>query len=87
VTQLRGGIGVQDRLTELGMPTLVIWGRHDHIFPVRHAEAAKDKLPNGRVVIFDDSGHTPQMEEPERFNRLVLDFLGAPASRSGEGVA
>jgi len=27
------------------------------------------------------------MEEPERFNRLVLDFLSAPASRQGEGVA
>jgi pimeloyl-ACP methyl ester carboxylesterase len=62
-------------------------GRHDHIFPARHAEAARDKLPRGRVVIFDDSGHTPQMEEPERFNRLVLDFLSEPASRSGEGVA
>jgi pimeloyl-ACP methyl ester carboxylesterase len=87
VTQLRGGVGVEDRLSELHMPTLLIWGRHDHIFPARHAEAARDKLPNGRVVIFDDSGHTPQMEEPERFNRLVLDFLTEPASRSGEGVA
>src|SRR3989475_10877538 len=49
VTQLRGGIGVQDRLSELRMPTLLIWGRHDHIFPARHAEAAKDKLRSGRV--------------------------------------
>jgi pimeloyl-ACP methyl ester carboxylesterase len=87
VRQLRGGIGVQDRLSELRMPTLLIWGRHDHIFPARHAEAAKDKLACGRVVIFEESGHTPQMEEPERFNRLVLDFLTEPASRSGEGVA
>src|SRR2546426_5677393 len=85
--QLRDGITVEDRLSELRMPTLVIWGRHDHIFPARHAEAARDKLRHGKVVIFDDSGHTPQMEEPERFNRLVLDFLTEPASRSGEGVA
>jgi len=85
--RLRGGVGVEDRLPELRMPTLLIWGRHDHIFPARHAESAKDKLPRGKVVIFEDSGHTPQMEEPERFNRLVLDFLTEPASRSGEGVA
>jgi pimeloyl-ACP methyl ester carboxylesterase len=85
--QLRGGVVVEDRLCELTMPTLLIWGRHDHIFPVAHAESAEDKLPNGRVVVFDDSGHTPQMEEPERFNRLVLDFLSEPASRPGEGVA
>src|SRR5438309_5496392 len=87
VTRLRGGVGVGDRLSELRMPTLLIWGRHDHIFPASHAESAKDKLPSGRVVIFDDSGHTPQMEEPERFNRLGLDFLTEPATRSGEGVA
>jgi pimeloyl-ACP methyl ester carboxylesterase len=85
--QLRDGVTVEARLSELRMPTLLVWGRHDHIFPASHAELAKDKLPRGKVVIFDDSGHTPQMEEPERFNRLVLDFLTEPASRSGEGVA
>jgi pimeloyl-ACP methyl ester carboxylesterase len=45
------------------------------------------RIPNGRLEVFDEGGHTPQMEEPERFNRLVLAFLGEPASRRGEGVA
>ena len=85
--QLRDGVVVDDRLAELRMPTLLIWGRHDHIFPASHAEMAKDRIPNGRLEIFDDSGHTPQMEEPDRFNRLVLDFLKEPASRHGEGAA
>jgi pimeloyl-ACP methyl ester carboxylesterase len=85
--QLQAGVVVADRLSELQMPTLLIWGRHDHIFPPSHAELARQKLHNGRVEIFDGSGHTPQMEEPERFNRLVLDFLREPASRPGEGAA
>jgi pimeloyl-ACP methyl ester carboxylesterase len=85
--QLRDGVAVEDRLPELRMPTLLIWGRHDHIFPASHAEAARNRIPNGRVEIFDDSGHTPQMEEPDRFNRLVLDFLREPASGRGEGAA
>ena len=85
--QLRNGVVVEDRLAELRMPTLLIWGGHDHIFPASHAQAAKDRIPNGRLEIFHDSGHTPQMEEPDRFNRLVLDFLQKPASRRGEGVA
>ena len=85
--QLRDGVVVEDRLPELHMPTLLIWGGHDHIFPARHAQAARERIPNGRLEIFDDSGHTPQMEEPERFNRLVLDFLSEPTSRRGEGVA
>jgi len=85
--QLRNGVVVEDRLPELRMPTLLIWGGHDHIFPASHALAAKDRIPNGRLEIFDDSGHTPQMEEPDRFNRVVLDFLQEPARRRGEGVA
>ncbi|HEV2014166.1 MAG TPA: alpha/beta hydrolase [Candidatus Dormibacteraeota bacterium] len=85
--QLRDGVAVENRLPELRMPTLLIWGRHDHIFPASHAEAARNRIPNGRVEIFDDSGHTPQMEEPDRFNRLVLDFLREPASGRGEGAA
>jgi pimeloyl-ACP methyl ester carboxylesterase len=69
------------------MPTLLIWGAHDHIFPASQAQAARDRIPNARLEVFGDSGHTPQMEEPERFNRLVLDFLQQPASGRGEGVA
>src|SRR5947208_11819982 len=78
---LRDGVVVEARLPELRMPTLLVWGRHDHIFPASHAEAALKRLPNGRVEIFEDSGHTPQMEEPERFNQLVLDFLSSGDAR------
>jgi 4,5:9,10-diseco-3-hydroxy-5,9,17-trioxoandrosta-1(10),2-diene-4-oate hydrolase len=85
--QLRDGVVVEGRLAELRMPTLLIWGAHDHIFPASHAQAAKDRIPNARLEVFGDSGHTPQMEEPERFNRLVLEFLQQPASGRGEGVA
>lgn len=84
---LRDGIVVYDRLSTLPMPTLLIWGRHDHIFPAVHAESAAKRLRDGRVEIFEGSGHTPQMEEPERFNRLVLDFLAQPAQRAGQGAA
>jgi pimeloyl-ACP methyl ester carboxylesterase len=84
---LRDGVVVEARLSELRMPTLLVWGRHDHIFPPSHAESALKRLPNGRVEIFEDSGHTPQMEEPDRFNRLVLEFLEEPISRPGQGAA
>jgi pimeloyl-ACP methyl ester carboxylesterase len=74
---MRDGILVQDRLSGLAMPTLLVWGRHDHLFPASHAEEAARRIPRARVEIFEASGHTPQMEEPERFNRLALDFLAA----------
>jgi 4,5:9,10-diseco-3-hydroxy-5,9,17-trioxoandrosta-1(10),2-diene-4-oate hydrolase len=62
------------------MPVLLVWGRHDHLFPPSHAQVAAAVLPNARVEIFEEAGHTPQMEEPERFNRLVLDFLAEGAT-------
>ncbi|HEY8737560.1 MAG TPA: alpha/beta fold hydrolase [Candidatus Dormibacteraeota bacterium] len=76
--RLRDGVVVEHRLSELRMPTLLVWGRHDHIFPAAHAEAARSRISGSRVEIFEGSGHTPQMEEPDRFNRLVLDFLTNP---------
>ena len=79
--RVRDGVLVEDRLGDLSMPTLLVWGRHDHIFPPSHAEEAARRIPDAGFEIFEDSGHTPQMEEPERFNQLVLGFL----SRSSAG--
>src|SRR5438105_6147394 len=78
---LRDGVVVEARLPEVRMRILVIWHRRKPIFPASHAEAALTRLPNGRVEIFEESGHTPQMEEPERFNQLVLDFLSSGDAR------
>ena len=75
--RLRDGIVVEDRLSELAMPTLLVWGRHDHLFPAMQAEAAGRRIKGARIEIFEASGHTPQMEEPDRFNALLLDFLRA----------
>lgn len=73
--RMRDGVLVEDRLAALSMPTLLVWGRHDHVFPPSHAEQAAGRIPNADFEIFEHSGHTPQLEEPERFNRLVLGFL------------
>ncbi len=78
--RLRDGVVLEDRLSQLAAPTLLVWGRHDHIFPPAHAEAARQKIPRAELVIFEDSGHTPQLEEPDRFNRLVLEFLDRQSS-------
>jgi 4,5:9,10-diseco-3-hydroxy-5,9,17-trioxoandrosta-1(10),2-diene-4-oate hydrolase len=79
-SSLRDGVALDRELRELSMPVLLVWGRHDHLFPPSHAQVAAAVLPNARVEIFEEAGHTPQMEEPERFNRLVLDFLAEGAT-------
>jgi len=64
-----------NRLNTMTAPTLVVWGRQDRIIPVAHAQVAVHKIPGARLEIFDRCGHMPQLEHPDRFNKLVLDFL------------
>jgi len=48
-------------------PTLVIWGRQDEVIPSAHAQ----KLPNAKVVVFDDAGHMVFMEKASDVNSLI----------------
>lgn len=59
-------------------PTLYIHGRNDGCIGVEFAENAAATLSQGSdTAIIDDAGHFVQVEKPEEFNRLVLDFIGA----------
>lgn len=66
---------IRQGLASLPNPTLVIWGEQDDLIPVSQAQILKDNLPDARVVIFENSKHDPMVTEPQRFNRLVGDFL------------
>jgi pimeloyl-ACP methyl ester carboxylesterase len=57
------------------VPTLIVWGRHDRMIPVDHAVRAHEEIPGSRLVIFEDSGHFPHAEEPQRFVDAVTDFV------------
>ena len=65
------------RVPEIEAPTLIIWGAQDPIIPVAHAQIAHQMIRNSRLHILDRCGHLPQIEKPEEFNRLVLEFLGS----------
>jgi 4,5:9,10-diseco-3-hydroxy-5,9,17-trioxoandrosta-1(10),2-diene-4-oate hydrolase len=62
-------------LSSLKMPVLVVWGEQDDLLPVSHTQIIKDKVPGARVEIFENCKHDPMVMNPQRFNRLVLDFL------------
>src|SRR5262249_33645743 len=50
-----------------GMPTLLVWGAHDAVLPLRHGEMAHAAMPGSRLVVFPDSGHFPHHADGERF--------------------
>jgi len=57
------------------VPTLIVWGANDAIIPSTHAADAAATLPNSRVEIFEGVGHFPHCEDPDRFVRVLTDFL------------
>jgi pimeloyl-ACP methyl ester carboxylesterase len=57
------------------VPTLIMWGRRDRIIPVSHATVAHEAIPGSRLVIFDESGHFPHVEEAARFVEVLVDFI------------
>jgi len=78
----------RDRLGEIACPTLIVWGDRDRIVPPESALEFGRLIPDSRVVVFEDTGHVPMMERPERFNRLLADFLTeAPGEQVDETSA
>ncbi|MDD4875810.1 MAG: alpha/beta fold hydrolase [Dehalococcoidales bacterium] len=65
-----------DQLTELVMPTLLVWGARDGIVPAIHAYAAADVIPDCRIYIFEGCGHNVQKQKLQEFSQLVINFLG-----------
>ena len=57
------------------MPFLIIWGARDKIIPVAHGRDAHRLVPGSRLEEFPDSGHFPQLDEPERFVETVTGFI------------
>lgn len=68
------------RLGDIAAPTLVIAGALDHPEILRAADVLADGIAQARRVIVPDSAHVPNMEQPEAFNRAVIDFLQQAAS-------
>lgn len=70
-------------LPKINIPTLVIVGRQDEFTPIAKAEELKENLQNCKLVIIEDSGHMPNLEHPEAFNKVVLDFLEGISTPAG----
>lgn len=62
-------------LAEVTVPALLIYGAQSKIFPGDLAGWLAGAMPRAEAVRFEDSGHAPFAEEPERFNRVLTDFL------------
>jgi pimeloyl-ACP methyl ester carboxylesterase len=63
------------RLGEIKAPTLVVVGDEDLSETQDKADLLVEKIPGARKAVIHDAAHLPNLEHPDRFNRLLLDFL------------
>ncbi len=67
----------RDRLEEIGIPTMIVWGMEDWVISAAAALSYHRRIPRSRLEIFERTGHVPQLERPRRFNALLDDFLSS----------
>ena len=68
----------QDRgapLEKLAVPTLVITGDEDRVYPPALAQGMAQRIPGAELVVLEGCGHLSNLEQPERFNAALLDFI------------
>lgn len=76
-----GGITAEEMRT-IKAPTLILWGKYDELAgpPGRTGERLHSDIRGSRLVVIDNAGHLPQLEQPDQFNHLVREFLKAEAT-------
>lgn len=72
-------------IRETTAPTTVIWGANDAVAPLRTGKVLAGRLPDARLEVIDGVGHTPMLESPDAFNRLLLSGLTAPLLQRSVG--
>jgi pimeloyl-ACP methyl ester carboxylesterase len=71
-------VDARDRLyLAAEIPLLIVWGERDPIIPVAHGRSVAEHLPTSRIEIFEGAGHFPHLDDPQRFVRLIVDFVAS----------
>jgi pimeloyl-ACP methyl ester carboxylesterase len=64
------------KFKNISTPTLILWGRHDRIIPLKVGELLSQALPNSVLEVFEECGHIPQEEQPQKTIERISQFLG-----------
>lgn len=68
----------QTVLRKSEIPALILCGAHDRLCPVKRHEFMAELMPNAQLVVLENSGHLPTLEEPERVTAALREWLGKP---------
>lgn len=65
----------RDRLSDVQVPVLLVWGEFDEIHPTEDAIYLRRHLPDARLYIVPDAAHEAMADQPDTFNHVVIAFL------------
>nr|MBA2343397.1 alpha/beta fold hydrolase [Thermoleophilaceae bacterium] len=67
----------RSKMPDIECPTLIVWGENDLVVAPVCAERYAERIPDSRLVVFEDTGHLPMIERPGRFLAELESFLDA----------
>jgi 2-hydroxy-6-oxonona-2,4-dienedioate hydrolase len=70
-----------DKLHNITVPTLLIWGQQDNVTPAFVGEKFHELIKGSRLYFIDKCGHAPMMESPVKFNEILTGFLAEVSSK------
>jgi len=72
-------LNLTDQLAAIAVPTLIVVGEHDTGTPVAASRAIHERIKRSALVVLKSASHLSNIEQPEAFNKALLDFLGRQA--------
>ena len=72
---LKNSQTLTEKLSSITVPTMVVWGELDPVIPVKYADSIVSTIKDCRFYRMDGCGHTPYVEVPETFVKIVMEFL------------
>jgi 3-oxoadipate enol-lactonase len=73
-------------LSEIVIPTLIICGREDEVTPLSQSQFMNANIEGSVLHVIDNAGHVSNLEQPDAFNSILLDFLSALSSLDFEQI-
>ena len=73
---LLGRADRRSNLAQITCPTLIVWGRKDRLARVEHGAEMAAEIPRGQLIVLDDCGHLPTLEQPDATVAVAREWLG-----------
>jgi pimeloyl-ACP methyl ester carboxylesterase/putative sterol carrier protein len=70
-----GESGFWSRLSSMNTPAMYIYGKYDNLITPRFSQRVQRFLPSAKVLLWEDCGHVPQLEHPDRTSEAITEFF------------